>query len=588
MAELLFLQPVFKQAVWGGKKLEECFGYEIPSAATGECWAVSAHPNGDCIVSGGIYGGESLSRLWSSHPELFGNEDGRLGDQFPLLVKIIDAQDDLSIQVHPGDAYAKEHENGSLGKTECWYVLDCTPGASIVIGHHAESREELEQMTEEKRWKDLIREVPVKKGDFFQISPGCVHAIKAGTLILETQQSSDITYRMYDYDRMWNGSLRDLHTRQCMDVINVPFVPVQDQTNRLETRDVDKEHLVTCDYYTVEKYDIHGTWNHKFQGAFTNVSVLEGEGTIDGVPLKKGTHFIIPFGYNICEIKGQLSLICSWVPDQTPVSECKEDSMSLGVYDWMGRLKAREEDEEQAVLAFEDIYEEGDFIKLTVPRTEAHYVVRIDDTMDESLVYMTKKSLDFEIPFEERKKSCNPKSFTGRRHYLTFRPAEDYEIYGYRNLAKNVMDQHGDRGCYPHASANVETRGESVFAARNAIDGVLANRSHGSWPYASWGINKRQDAQMFLDFGRPVDFDRIVLWTRADFPHDNWWVEAELSFSDGTREIVKMEKSRKPHGFQLKKKNITWISLGNLIQSDDPSPFPALTQIEVYGREPRN
>ena len=149
------------------------------------------------------------------------------------------------------------------------------------------------------------------------------------------------------------------------------------------------------------------------------------------------------------------------------------------------------------------------------------------------------------------------------------------------------MDQHGDRGCYPHASANVETRGESVFAARNAIDGVLANRSHGSWPYESWGINKRQDAQMLLEFGRPVDIDRIVLWTRADFPHDNWWVEAELLFSDGTREIVKMEKSRKPHGFQMEKKNITWIRLGNLIQSDDPSPFPALTQLEVYGREPR-
>ena len=135
---------------------------------------------------------------------MFGNEDGKYGKEFPLLIKIIDAKSDLSIQVHPDNAYAKEHENGSLGKTECWYILDSEPGTQIVIGHHAKDKEELMQMVEEKRWKDLIREVPVKKGDFYQIDPGCVHAIKGGTVILETQQSSDITYRVYDYDR--NGT----------------------------------------------------------------------------------------------------------------------------------------------------------------------------------------------------------------------------------------------------------------------------------------------------------------------------------------------------------------------------------------------
>ena len=117
---MLLLNPVFKQRIWGGDQLKAKFGYEIPGDDTGECWAVSAHPNGDCTVKEGIYEGATLSELWEKHPELFGNPRE---DRFPLLVKIIDAKDDLSIQVHPDDAYAKEHENGSLGKTECWYNL---------------------------------------------------------------------------------------------------------------------------------------------------------------------------------------------------------------------------------------------------------------------------------------------------------------------------------------------------------------------------------------------------------------------------------------------------------------------------------
>ena len=200
------MKPVFKEAVWGGRKLRDDFGYEIPSDSTGECWGIGAHKNGDCEIAEGTYKGEHLSKLWAEHPELFGNEDGKYGKEFPLLIKIIDAKSDLSIQVHPDNAYAKEHENGSLGKTECWYILDSEPGTQIVIGHYAKDKEELKQMVEEKRWKDLIREVPVKKGDFYQIDPGCVHAIKGGTVILETQQSSDITYRVYDYDRKWNGT----------------------------------------------------------------------------------------------------------------------------------------------------------------------------------------------------------------------------------------------------------------------------------------------------------------------------------------------------------------------------------------------
>ena len=134
------MKPVFKEAVWGGKKLRDEFGYEIPGDSTGECWGIGAHKNGDCTIENsefagaeGTYKGEHLSRLWTDHPELFGNEDGKYGKEFPLLIKIIDARSDLSIQVHPDNDYAREHENGSLGKTECWYILDSEPGTSLAI-----------------------------------------------------------------------------------------------------------------------------------------------------------------------------------------------------------------------------------------------------------------------------------------------------------------------------------------------------------------------------------------------------------------------------------------------------------------------
>ncbi|MDD4508810.1 MAG: mannose-6-phosphate isomerase, partial [Eubacteriaceae bacterium] len=138
MRELIFLEPVFKEKIWGGDELAKEYGYPIPSPNTGECWAISAHPHGDCVVKDGPWAGMHLSELWDQHRELFGNLPG---DRFPLLIKIIDAKEDLSIQVHPDDAYAKVNENGSLGKTECWYVLQCDPGTTMIVGHHAKDRE---------------------------------------------------------------------------------------------------------------------------------------------------------------------------------------------------------------------------------------------------------------------------------------------------------------------------------------------------------------------------------------------------------------------------------------------------------------
>ena len=249
-----------------------------------------------------------------------------------------------------------------------------------------------------------------------------------------------------------------------------------------------------------------------------------------------------------------------------------------------GGVKAVAQGDDQAILAWAGTYEDGDRIIFQFPQLDDFYVVRADDAMDEALVYMKKEQLVFDVPFEEKKTSYNPKAFTGDRHYLTLRKAKSYEL-GFRNLAKNVLDQHGDHGCFPHAHANVETRGEAVFAARNAIDGVVANQSHGRWPYESWGINRQDDAEFTLEFGRKVDIEEIVLYTRADFPHDNWWEQVTFTFSDGSREVVKLEKSEKPHVIPMKKGEISWLTFGELIKADDPSPFPALVQIEVYGSE---
>ena len=304
------MDPVFKEAIWGGTKLRDVFDYEIPSDTTGECWAISGHANGMSRVAGGRFDGKTLGELWKEEPEIFGNYPG---SQVPLLIKIIDAKDDLSIQVHPDDAYAKVHENGSLGKTECWFILDCKENATLVVGHNAKSREELEQMIQEGKWKEFIREIPIKPGDFIQIDPGTVHAIKGGTLLLETQQSSDITYRVYDYDRLSNGKPRQLHITQSIDVITVPAKSAENSVVHTEKKDDAIQQLICCPYYTVYRIDVEHrveTWQDK---PFVLMSVVEGEGTLNGTPLKKGDHLILPDGYGKVELQGRMQIIASTI-----------------------------------------------------------------------------------------------------------------------------------------------------------------------------------------------------------------------------------------------------------------------------------
>ena len=310
MKMIMFLEPVFKTMIWGGNKLSTEFGYTIPSDNTGECWAISAHKNGDCRIKNGEYSGRTLSWLWDNHRELFGNAEGEV---FPLLIKIIDAKMDLSIQVHPDDGYARVYENGALGKTECWYILDAEDDGEIVIGHNAKDKEELAQMISEKRWKELIRLRSIKKGDFFQIEPGTVHAIKKGTVILETQQNSDITYRLYDYDRLDNGKPRELHIDKSIDVINCPHVDQAVGGKRTTMKDFDMEELISCKFYGVKRVHIHGEQEFRQEYQFLNVSVIDGFGEIDGVQITKGDHFILPYGYGSYHLKGELELIISHI-----------------------------------------------------------------------------------------------------------------------------------------------------------------------------------------------------------------------------------------------------------------------------------
>lgn len=256
--------------------------------------------------------------------------------------------------------------------------------------------------------------------------------------------------------------------------------------------------------------------------------------------------------------------------------------MKLSVQSKTGFLIREEKGDNEICLLLEHEYLSGDRVVFE-PDDEGYYWIQLDEALGKALVYV-KETFDYPIPFGEKRVSFSPKTFMGNRHYMNIRKARDFDVENYRNLSFNPYDHHGNDALYPHAHANVETRGEAVFAARNAIDGITENRSHGEWPYASWGINMQDDAAITIDFGREVETDRIILYTRADFPHDNWWKEVTFTFSDGTEIVMAMEKSSDPHELIMDRKKISWVRMQNMIKADDPSPFPALTQIEVYGR----
>ena len=307
MEKILFLKGDFSEKIWGGSRLKTEYGYDIPSDKTGEYWAISGMSGRSSVITNGIYEGESLRNLYQNHRELFGNPKE---ENFPLLVKIIDAADDLSIQVHPDDEMGKRLEN-SKGKTECWYILNEEP-ASIIYGLKVEDKNEAIKLIDERKWEELLREVPAKKGDFFFVEAGTVHAIKKGSLILEIQQASDITYRLYDYDRKDDdGKLRDLHLEESKKAIKIN--KNKERIEEFEREGLKGRILTRNKYFEVYEYKIEGISEFEKEKPYLLYSVVDGSGEIiiedRSYDIEKGDFFILTNDVKKFDFKGDISLV---------------------------------------------------------------------------------------------------------------------------------------------------------------------------------------------------------------------------------------------------------------------------------------
>ncbi|MGN1078076.1 MAG: type I phosphomannose isomerase catalytic subunit, partial [Candidatus Gallimonas sp.] len=292
---MLKLQPVLKDYLWGGKKLTDLFGRK-GGEKIAESWEVSVHPDGESKCAGG-----TLSAYLKENPCAV----DRAGSPFPVLIKYIDAKQNLSVQVHPDDEYARREE-GDNGKTEMWYIVQADEGAGIYCGFRRDtSKEEFLRKVQDGTVEDLLNFIPVKAGDCYLIEAGTVHAIGAGCVICEIQQSSNVTYRVYDYNRRdANGNLRPLHIQKAMEVIN--FRAFEDGTGRGDYRTVTggKIRLLTeCKYFRCSELLLDGTYADRNARSFVTVNVLEGKGTINGQPYEKGDAFFLPCGEKL-ELSG--------------------------------------------------------------------------------------------------------------------------------------------------------------------------------------------------------------------------------------------------------------------------------------------
>ncbi len=242
-----------------------------------EEWIISSHKNGMSFINNGEYKGLSLEEFYKNNKELFGIDD----EEFPLLIKIIDAKDDLSIQVHPDDDYAKANEN-SLGKSESWYILD-TNNSDIVVGQTARSKEEMALAIKEEKVMDKMNVFNINKGDFFYIKPGTVHAIRKNTKLLEVQQSSDITYRLYDYNRLGDdGKLRELHIDKSLDVIDYNDSDISQDFKLIEeNNDYSVTELANNDLFNVLKIDLNNEINIDKKDKYYMLILVEGSATIN-------------------------------------------------------------------------------------------------------------------------------------------------------------------------------------------------------------------------------------------------------------------------------------------------------------------
>lgn len=255
----LFLRPVFHTKVWGGSNLEQ-LGYTLPNHNIGEAWGISAHPNGNCEIINGPYKGETLNEVWTNHRELFGDFPSK---DFPLMTKIVDANKPLSIHVHPDDAYAYENESGQYGKSECWYIIDAQENAEIVYGLKVDSTDEAKSKVSAQDFTNLFNKIKVQPGEFYFIPAGTVHSIGEGIIAYETMQASDVSYRIYDYERQpLEGENRELQVDKAIDVIEVfnENMNITPDTEMVENHKLTK--LVSNDFFTIVKWDIFGTLNY--------------------------------------------------------------------------------------------------------------------------------------------------------------------------------------------------------------------------------------------------------------------------------------------------------------------------------------
>lgn len=249
-------KPAGMDYLWGGNRLNEEFGKEIALSPLAETWECSTHPDGPSMVADGEFAGRTLRQVLEQHPEYLGTHPKANGE-LPILIKFIDARQDLSVQVHPDDAYAALHEEGSLGKTEMWYVLDAEEDTRLVYGFYNDIEEEaLRESLEDGTVEKYLQKIPVQKDDVFFLEAGTVHAIGAGALIAEIQENSNLTYRMYDYERKdKNGQKRPLHIDKALQVANLKSSAAPRQPMRLLRYEPGcaREFLCRCNYFQVER-----------------------------------------------------------------------------------------------------------------------------------------------------------------------------------------------------------------------------------------------------------------------------------------------------------------------------------------------
>lgn len=310
----LFLKPIFHEKIWGGSRLKE-FGYDLPSDYIGEVWGISAHPNGKCEILNEPYRGQTLDQVWDEHRELFG---GFPSQEFPLMTKIVDARESLSVHVHPDDAYAYENENGQYGKSECWYIIDAEEDAEIIYGLNTQSKETAIDKIDEADYDSLFNKVKVKAGEFYFIPAGTIHSIGAGVLVYETMQSSDVTYRVFDYDRAQDsGDKRELNQVKAKEVIEIANESINIPTDTEIIENHKRTQLVSNDFFTIVKWNISGTLNYMKPREFVLISVLKGEGQviIDGevFDLVQGQNFILTSDDLDTIFEGQYELIVSYL-----------------------------------------------------------------------------------------------------------------------------------------------------------------------------------------------------------------------------------------------------------------------------------